>query len=103
MPKYLVLYKSTGAAQEHIGEPSPEQGKAMMQAWLDWKDSAGDAIVDFGAPTSQVSDGESSGVGGYSIVQADSAGALPALFESNPHCQQGGALEVHELIDIPGP
>lgn len=96
MPKYLALYS---ASNEPMPEMTPEQGQAMMQAWLDWRDGAGDAIVDFGAPTSPASEGASS-VGGYSIVQADSVDALDAIFESNPHRQKGGTLEFHEILDI---
>ena len=103
MHKYLVLYTASAEDHDQMAEPSQEQQQAMMQAWFDWKDTAGDAIVDFGAPTSQISDGVASGVGGYSIVQTDSADALPAVFETNPHRKMGGALEIHELMDVPGP
>lgn len=100
MSKYLVLYKAGGLV--HQGEPSPEQQQAMMQAWFAWKDAAGDAIVDFGAPTTAVPGGTGSDVGGYSIVHADTVEALEAVFQTNPHRQEGGALEFHEIMDIPG-
>lgn len=96
MPKYLALYS---AGNEPMPEMTPEEGQAMMQAWLDWRDGAGDAIVDFGAPTVPASEG-ASGVGGYSIVQADSVDALDSIFESNPHRRKGGTLEFHEILDI---
>lgn len=96
MPKYLALYS---ASSEPMPEMTPEEGQAMMQAWLDWRDGAGDAIVDFGAPTVPASDGAGS-VGGYSIVQADNVDALDAIFESNPHRRKGGTVEFHEILDI---
>lgn len=106
MPKYLVLYTAGSSAPGEAdgGEmvpPTPEQQQAMMQAWFDWKDAAGDAIVDFGAPTSAVSANDNK-IGGYSIVQADTADALDAIFDTNPHKRQGGNLEFHEIIEIPG-
>ncbi|MBB4855450.1 hypothetical protein HNP40_002852 [Mycobacteroides chelonae] len=102
MSKFLVLYKGSDAGHEQVGEPSAEQQQAMMQSWFDWRDSIADAIVDFGAPTTQVGDGTASGIGGYSIVQADSVDALPAIFATNPHRQQGGALEFHQIVEMPG-
>jgi hypothetical protein len=100
MPKYLVLYTAGGSGDGDMGEPSPEQQQAMMQAWFDWKNSAGDAIVDFGAPTTAVA-GSDDSIGGYSIVQADTVDALDAIFETNPHRRQGGNLEFHEIIEMP--
>lgn len=96
MPKYLALYS---AGNEPMPEMTPEQGQAMMQAWLDWRDGAGDAIVDFGAPTMPVSKGANS-IGGYSIVQANSVEDLDDIFESNPHLRQGGTVEFHQIHDI---
>lgn len=99
MPKYLALYSGSDSGHQEMVKPTPEEGQAMMQAWLDWRDGAGDAIVDFGAPTMPVSEGASN-LGGYSIVQADSADDLDAIFESNPHRRQGGTLEFHQILDI---
>ena len=96
MLKYLALYS---ASNEPTPEMTPEEGQAMLQAWLDWRDGAGDAIVDFGAPTVPASEGASS-VGGYSIVRAASVDALDAIFESNPHRRKGGTVEFHEILDI---
>lgn len=96
MPKYLVLFKAGGPGHVDMGEPTVDQ----HQAWLSWKDSAGDAIVDFGAPTTAVPGGGGSDVGGYSIVQADTAEALDAVFETNPHRQQGGILEFHQILEM---
>jgi len=96
VPKYLALYSDSG---EPMPEMTPEQGQAMMQAWFDWRDGAGDAIVDFGAPTMPVSEGAGR-IGGYSIVQADSVEDLDEIFESNPHLHHGGTVEFHLIHDI---
>lgn len=79
MPKYLALYS---ASSEPMPEMTPEEGQAMMQAWFDWRDGSGDAIVDFGAPTVPASEGASS-VGGYSIVCRPTA-SMPWKRFSNP-------------------
>lgn len=100
MARYLVLYTGSGPSAESSGASAPDH-QAMMQAWLAWRDAAGDAIVDFGAPTTTIRGGATE-IGGYSIVQAETAGALDAIFETNPHLQQGGNLEFHEIIEIPG-
>jgi len=99
VPKFLVLYKA-GSTSDQTDTPNADQ-QDMMKAWFDWKGNAGDAIVDFGAPTMPVPGADSS-VGGYSIVQADTTDALDAIFETNPHRRQGGSLEFHQIVDIPG-
>ena len=95
MPRYLVLFTSGGA---DIGEPSEDEHKA----WSVWKDSVGDAIVDFGGPTIPIPGGASGDLVGYSIVQAESLEALDEVFEANPHRRQGGTIEFHEIIVMPG-
>ncbi|MCW1959652.1 MAG: hypothetical protein KIH64_014130 [Mycobacterium sp.] len=95
MPKYLALFKSGGSG---MTEPSAGEHKA----WMDWREAVGDAIVDFGAPTTAVPGGGGGDVGGYSIVQADSLEALDAVFENNPHRHRGGIIELHEIVDMDG-
>lgn len=97
MPKYLALFKAGGSGPEQMGPPTKEQ----HAAWLAWRDEVGDAIVDFGAATVAVA-GAGSDVGGYSIVQADTVEALDAIFETNPHRQQGGTIGFYQLLEIPG-
>ena len=97
MNRYLVLFKAGGSGPEEMGAPTAEQ----HAAWLVWKEEVGDAIVDFGAATIAVP-GRGEGVGGYSIVQADTVGALEAIFDTNPHRRQGGTIEFYQILDIPG-
>ena len=98
MAKYLLTYKGTG---EPMPEPTPEQGQAIMQAWMEWGGKAGSAIVDFGAPVAPIG-GADKTIGGYSILEASDADALNALLEGHPHVAQGGTIDVHELQAIPG-
>lgn len=97
MARYLVLFKAGGAGDGQGGEPMPDEHRT----WLDWKDDAGDAIVDFGAPTTALPGGGGDVIG-YSIVQADSPDSLDAIFETNPHRLQGGIIELHQIVEMAG-
>jgi hypothetical protein len=97
--KYLVLYRSLVSAREQMANATPEQAQAGMEAWQAWMEGAGSAIVDFGAPVQ--SDG--SDVTGFSILQADSRGAIDDLLTDHPHRQMPGAsIEVSEFVELPG-
>ena len=102
MKKFLVLYRSSASAREQMAKATPEMHKAGMDAWLSWMKKAGKAIVDFGAPVSPVGPASPS-VGGYSILQAESAKQLAALLEDHPHrMAPDGSIEVHEFLPMPG-
>jgi len=99
--KFLVLYKSDLSAAEQMANSTPEQQAAGMQAWMAWAGRAGDAIVDLGSPLSAVGAGDSE-IGGFSILQADSAEALQSVLEGHPHTAQGGTIDVLEFLPMPG-
>ena len=73
-----------------------------MDQWTQWATKAGSAIVDLGAPLAPVTAGEGDWIGGFSILQADSAEAVQAVLEGHPHTAQGGTIDVHEFIPMPG-
>lgn len=100
MTKYLVLYKADQSAQEQMSNATPEQAQEGMAAWMEWQRRAGDAIVDMGSPLAPNGDADPS-IGGYSIVQADSADALSRVLEGHPHLQMG-RIETHQFLDMPG-
>ena len=104
MTNYLVLYRSKMTAAEQMAQSTPEQAQAGMDAWMSWAEQAGDAIVDLGAPLAVVdADGDSGDpIGGYSIVQAESAEALATVLESHPHLAMGGTIETLECLSMPG-
>jgi hypothetical protein len=108
MTKYLLLYRAPVSATAQMADASPEAAQAGMDAWMTWAGKAGDAIVDMGspvAPTTSVGADRESGdfIGGYSILEADSADALEALLDGHPHFQlDGAAIEVHEFLPLPG-
>lgn len=104
MAKYLVLYRARMSAVEQLSQSSPEQAQAGMQAWMDWAQRAGDAVVDLGSPLGVVDPAGDEGdpIGGYSILQADSAEALSAVLEGHPHSTWGGTIETLEMLAMPG-
>ena len=105
MPNFLITYHGTGA-------PAPEQAQEAMAAFMAWASSAGEALIDPGAPLGpaktvtavSVSDGPADGpANGYSIVQAESHEAAAALFANSPHLTMPGAtVEVMEIMPMPG-
>jgi hypothetical protein len=104
MTKFLVLYRTDESAAEAMAAATPEQQQASMDAWMAWAGKAGPAIVDLGSPLAPAAHTTVSGnaVGGFSILQADSAEALEEVLEGHPHSAQGGTIEVHECLPIPG-
>ena len=112
MKKFLVLYMANPAEFEKMMKTStPEQQREGMEAWMKWMGDNKASLVDGGAPlgatkrvdANGVSDVKN-GVGGYSVVQADSADAAAKMFGKNhPHLQMPGAwVEIVEIMQIPG-
>src|ERR671913_2117802 len=108
MSKYLVLYRSPVSPEQQMASSTPEQAQAGMDAWMDWGHRAGSAVVDLGSPTaaagtvgvaSSASGAGTDGfVGGFSILQADSADELKILPESHPHLMlDGSSIYMYEL------
>src|SRR5262249_32798792 len=96
--KFLVLYRSPVSAREQLANASPEQAQAGMQAWQEWAQKAGPAIIDLGAPLDGKSD-----VTGFSILQGDSRVSLDELLAEHPHRHLPGAeIDVLEFMDMPG-
>jgi hypothetical protein len=96
MPKFLITYHGGGA-------PAPEQAQAAMAAFMAWAASAGEALVDPGAPlgpaktvtAASVSDGPADGpANGYSIVQAADLDSAVELVKAHPFVGRGGSLQV---------
>ena len=112
MKKFLVLYMAKGAEFEKMMKnATPEQQKKGMEAWMKWMTDHKASIVEGGAPLGKTKKVDSKGasdtkndIGGYSIVQAETAGAATKLFgKDHPHLQMPGAwVEVIEVMHIPG-
>lgn len=108
MTTYLLLYRAPVSAADQMAGSTPEQAQAGMDAWMAWAGKAGDAIVDMGSPVAAVASvgadrAAGDPIGGYSILQADSSSSLEALLDGHPHLMlEGAAIEVHELLALPG-
>jgi len=100
MAKFLVTYHGAGMPTD---PEMAEQAKAAFGAWLA---TAGSAVLDAGAPlrpAGTVSGGEQSepvSVGGYTIVEAESAEAAKGLLASHPFVARGGTLQIHEALAV---
>ena len=100
MPNYLLAYHGGGTPE---GE---EAQAAVMQAWNDWLDETGDAILDLGNPVGDAriinADGSVSAnnVTGYSIIEADDMDDAIAIAKGCPILADGGSVEVAELVDM---
>src|SRR4051794_30994941 len=106
----MVLYRSSVPAQEQMASASPEQAQEGMAMWMRWAERAGPAIVDLGSPLANSrlvpssADGQAgTPIGGFSVLEADSADDVATLLDGHPHLQAPGAvIEVLEYQQIPG-
>jgi YCII-related domain len=94
MGKYVYVYKG-GSMPE-----TEEEGKAVMEAWMSWLGGLGDSVVDVGNPfgASSAVGGSASGLGGYSIINADSLDDAVSKADGCPILAAGGAVEVYETV-----
>jgi hypothetical protein len=104
MPKYVYAYRGGGGMLE-----TPEAQAQAMQEWGAWFAGLGEAIVDGGNPfgpsrtvsaDGTAAEGGASGLGGYSIVNADSLDAATELTKGCPVLAAGGSVEVYEGIPM---
>jgi hypothetical protein len=112
MKKFLVLYMAKRAMMEEMMKnATPEQQKKGMDDWMKWMGAHKAALIDGGAPLGKTKRVDAKGasdttneIGGYSIVQADSADSATKMFgKDQPHLQMPGAwVEVIEIMPIPG-
>jgi hypothetical protein len=108
VPKYLVLYRSSADATEQMAASTPEESQAGMEQWMKWAEKAGPALIDLGSPVGKSTTLPSAAdtgvaIGGFSILEADSAKAVGSLLDDHPHLHApGAAIEVLEFLPIPG-
>jgi hypothetical protein len=103
MGNYLFAYRGGSMAE------TQEERDAAMAAWGAWFGRLGNAVVDPGNPFAAsasvgsdgtVSDGAGSGLGGYSVVQADSLAAASELAKGSPVLAGGGSVDVYETLAV---
>ena len=102
MSNYVFAY--TGGTMPE----TPEAQEATMQAWGQWFETLGDVVVEIGAPfgpSTAVRAGGATGatvagLGGYSVIQADSLELAAKLAGGCPVLDSGGSVEVYETIPM---
>ena len=113
MTRYMVLYRSAVPAREQMTSSSPEAAQAGMQLWMDWAGRVGSAMADMGSPLQGVATIDNAGtsaaagspfIGGFSVLEAESADGVRKLLEGHPHFQAPGnpSIEVLEYLPPPG-
>lgn len=109
MKKYLLIYRSPKEAMERYDAMSEEEINEVMSAWMKWKDSHGDAIVDFGNPVGQqhivtLADARegSDDVSGYSIIQAEDIEAAKKILEKHPSLvdDDGSTISMYPIHEM---
>lgn len=111
MARFLVLYNSSKSAAEVMASSTPEQMKAGMDSWIEWRDGLNKEIkFDWGMPLQAMGhiDPEgispsSSQVSGYSMIDGDKDEILEAL-KSHPQLKRspGDSIDLLELLPMPG-
>jgi hypothetical protein len=100
MGKYVLVYRGGTVAETAAAQ------QAAMAAWGAWFESLGAAVVDGGAPfgaSAAVGGGPSTtGLTGYSILEAADLGAAQQMGEGCPILADGGSIDVYEAIDVGG-
>lgn len=112
MKKFLILYMANAAAMaDMMKNATPEQQKQGMDAWMQWMAANQSSLIDGGAPLGKTKRLDTKGtsdtkneIGGYSIVQAESADAATKILgKDHPHLRMPSAwIEVIEVLQIPG-
>ena len=103
MPKYLVTYHGDGGPP-----PTPEAQQQAMAAFGAWLASAGDAVVDPGAPlaaaravtSAGVQESPAAAVAGYTLLEAADMDSAVALLDGHPFIARGGTLQVNEAVNL---
>lgn len=102
----MIVYRSSVTAADQMAGADPDAGQAAMELWGKWMSRAGAALVDGGGPLNEVrvvGSGSGGHIGGYSILEAESADAVEGLLQDHPHFHSPDAnIAVLEVVSLPG-
>ena len=111
MKKFMVLYMAPVSAMDRAMKATPEEMKGQMAEWMKWSEAHKASIVDMGAPLGKTKRVTATGaadarneLGGYGIMQGESADAVAKIFVGHPHLQmdKGAKIEIVEIMSMPG-
>ena len=103
MAQYMITY--LGGEQP----ATPEEGQQQMAKYMAWLGALGDAAVSPANPLKgtqtvnpdgSVSNGGTTSMSGFTVVETDSMDAALALAKACPFLESGGSLEVSELMQM---
>jgi S1-C subfamily serine protease len=102
MAKFVYAYTGGQMAE------TPEALEQAMQKWGAWFGTLGDKVTDIGNPfgasatvkSGGSSSGGTSGLTGYSIIEADSLETATAQAAGCPVLESGGTVEVYEAVPM---
>jgi hypothetical protein len=102
MAKFLYLYSGGQMAE------TPEAQEEEMRVWTAWFTALGESVADIGNPfaasstvtTGGATEGATSKLGGYSIINAESLTEAAKKADGCPVLQSGGSVEVYEALPM---
>lgn len=112
MKKYLAVFvapiESYDTMKKEMKNKSPEDKQKEMKAWMQWMESHKAHIADHGGgvgTAKRVTEGGTSDtrneIGGYMLIQAESADEAAAIFKDSPHFGvENGAIDVMEIMEM---
>ena len=108
MAKFIYVYKGPATDMENM---SQEQAQQVMEAWKQWMQNVGEALLDVGQPMANGSslvddgsEGNATQLNGYSIVEAENMDAARNLASGHPFLSEGNgnfAIDIYELLPVP--
>lgn len=100
MPQFIIAYHGGGKPE------SPEAGMAQRQKWMEWVAGMGDAVINPGTPLGKSkmlgSDAGIVPLGGFMVIEAADMDAATAMAEGDPFLNNGGTIELAEMMVMPG-
>lgn len=106
MPKYILIYKSPQGFD--MSQLPKEQITKAMEAWGEWLGVIGPGVVDRGdmfksggkSVSAAGANNETSGLSGYSIIEAENHDSALELASGSPIIKNGGIVEVYEAFGL---
>lgn len=107
MNRYIILYKAPLSVRQRLAQATPTEAQQGVQAWVDWQERVGDALIDAGRPvgraqrvTAQGATDTGSAVVGMSILQAPTIDDAVALVADHHHLRWAGGCEIEVLEEM---